>query len=634
MGSTEALIGAYSPVGDMFLIILCVSMLGILFETYTNRDRSFKLFCCATVLLIIAAISNMCFYKFATLGFSDIFLYVSRDIYHCALLSVVTVYVCYFDMLVGIEKHVARRVAVVCIIENIIVCILDVISPITHIGIYRDATGIWHDSPYVKPFTVGYVINVFLIVFMLYYYRKRVIQRLYRLFTMVGLVGFVVAMIETAFNTNAFLALSFSLPLVVALSTIHSNTYNIKTGTLNGSALINYIERRHHKGQTDTIICIKIYDKDEARLEEYLNMDFFRFYLQIFKRASQFSIGNNSLVIAIKDEAENDLEERMHNLCNLTIPKFLDAQGLNYKIVVLQRRSYENFDEFSNVYRFFLGRTPFLGIRYIGEQDYPDYERMNYIRHELKDICQRKDYDDPRVLAFFQPVFNPKTGNFDSGEALMRLELPQLGMVFPDEFIPLAEEYKYIHVLSLIILNKTCKTIRKALEDGYYIERISVNFSTIELKDRSFIHDFKHIIERNGIDYSYIGVEVTESQNEKDYHALLYIVQELKLMNVTTYLDDFGTGYSNFDRLLSLNLDIIKFDRALIVMTEHDQKAYYILKYFAEAFKRLNYSILYEGIETEEQELLCMESQADFLQGYKYSKPVPIEHLERYLCRA
>ena len=105
-------------------------------------------------------------------------------------------------------------------------------------------------------------------------------------------------------------------------------------------------------------------------------------------------------------------------------------------------------------------------------------------------------------------------------------------------------------------------------------------------------------------------------------------------MNVTTYLDDFGTGYSNFDRLLSLNLDIIKFDRALLVMTEHDQKAYYILKYFAEAFKRLNYSILYEGVETEEQELLCMESQADFLQGYKYSKPVPIEHLERYLSKA
>ena len=105
-------------------------------------------------------------------------------------------------------------------------------------------------------------------------------------------------------------------------------------------------------------------------------------------------------------------------------------------------------------------------------------------------------------------------------------------------------------------------------------------------------------------------------------------------MGVCTYLDDFGTGYSNFDRILSLKLDVVKFDRSLLLMADQDANSRFMLDYFSTAFERLGYKVLYEGVETDAQEELCIISHADYLQGYKFSKPIPIEELPRFLTRA
>ena len=98
-----------------------------------------------------------------------------------------------------------------------------------------------------------------------------------------------------------------------------------------------------------------------------------------------------------------------------------------------------------------------------------------------------------------------------------------------------------------------------------------------------------------------------------------------------TYLDDFGTGYSNFDRILSLKLDVVKFDRSLLLMANKDENSQFILNYFSTAFKKLGYKVLYEGVETDEQETICVNSHADYLQGFKFSKPIPIEELKNFL---
>nr|WP_024864323.1 EAL domain-containing protein [Butyrivibrio sp. FCS014] len=131
-----------------------------------------------------------------------------------------------------------------------------------------------------------------------------------------------------------------------------------------------------------------------------------------------------------------------------------------------------------------------------------------------------------------------------------------------------------------------------------------------------------------------IAIEITESQNQKDFDAVKETFRKLKSSGITFYLDDFGTGYSNFERIMELPFDIIKFDRSLVMASRSDSKSETMVSYLAHMFTDMNYSVLYEGIEDEEDEVLCTKMYARYLQGYKYAKPIPIQELDKYFVKA
>lgn len=216
----------------------------------------------------------------------------------------------------------------------------------------------------------------------------------------------------------------------------------------------------------------------------------------------------------------------------------------------------------------------------------------------------------------------------------MRMELPECGMVFPDQFIPLAEKHEYIHTLSKIILNKTCRQIKAFEGEGYAIERVSINFSILELRNKNFCGDVTGIIKKNGVDFEKVAIELTESRNEKDFENVKNIMTNLQGLGVKFYLDDFGTGYSNFERIIGLPIDIIKFDRSLTILAGKDEESKFLVGSFSDIFKKSNYQILFEGVENEKDESQCKEMNALYLQGYKYSKPIPMEQLTDFLKKA
>lgn len=268
------------------------------------------------------------------------------------------------------------------------------------------------------------------------------------------------------------------------------------------------------------------------------------------------------------------------------------------------------------------------------EKDTVAEKRMQYILSELKDIHEKANLDDERILVFCQPVYNIAEECFDTAEALMRLRLEKIGMVFPDQFIPLAEEHDYIHTLSRIILHKTCMQIRKFLDAGFDVKRISVNFSIVELHDENFCGEVEKIIGDTGIPFDKIAFELTETQDEGDFLMLKSRIESLQEHGIKFYLDDFGTGYSNFLRIMELPFDIIKFDRSLVIAAMNSIKSETIVSYLAHMFSDMQYSVLYEGIETEEDERKCIRMCARYLQGYKYSKPIPIEQLSEYFAKS
>ena len=111
-------------------------------------------------------------------------------------------------------------------------------------------------------------------------------------------------------------------------------------------------------------------------------------------------------------------------------------------------------------------------------------------------------------------------------------------------------------------------------------------------------------------------------------------IDELKDMGMKFYLDDFGTGYSNMERIMELPFDIIKFDRSMVMESRRNDISREMVNSFAEMFDKLKYRVLYEGVEDEVDEEMCKDMKAKYLQGYKYSKPLPISELHKFLKKS
>lgn len=213
----------------------------------------------------------------------------------------------------------------------------------------------------------------------------------------------------------------------------------------------------------------------------------------------------------------------------------------------------------------------------------------------------------------------------------MRLNLKETGIIYPDMFIPLAEEHGLIHALTRIILKKTCDAILALVGEGLPVRRISVNVSPLELKDKEFCKDIMDIIGISGVPVDKIAIEITESHNERDFLVMKEVIEELKSKGIQFYLDDFGTGYSNMERIMELPFDIIKFDRSLVLAAGSDDRSRSMVANLAGMFSDMRFMVLYEGVENVSDEQLCKSMSACFLQGFMYSKPIPILEMRSFL---
>ena len=396
---------------------------------------------------------------------------------------------------------------------------------------------------------------------------------------------------------------------------------------------------RYHQGSlpVDAARFMSLYlpdfDAEGVKIPKELQSVIRRFSSIYFKSAVLFKVNNGHVVMMTQKKANPDYENRINKILNSFSEEY-EKFKFDYKVVMG-----ESIEEISrrNEYVSFINsihhNMNLNSIHMVEYDDVVDFDKYEYILSELGDIYRRKDLRDSRVLAYCQPVYNTKTGKFDTAEALMRLGLSDAGMVYPDKFISIAEENGYIHVLTEIILQKTCDEIRHLIKEGYNVKRISVNVSAAELRDESFSSDIIEIIDKNEIPDDKVAIEITESQTESDFMLMKNIVEELKGKGITFYLDDFGTGYSNMERIMELPFDIIKFDRSLVLASEASDRSEKMVENLANMFSELGFSVLYEGVENEIDEKRCIRMSASYLQGYKYSRPIPIIELKRFFSK-
>ncbi|MBR0302736.1 MAG: EAL domain-containing protein, partial [Clostridia bacterium] len=444
----------------------------------------------------------------------------------------------------------------------------------------------------------------------------------------------IIRFVQLIFRQSSLTTMSFIFPVIAMLYIMHSNPYNADLGAVDIRGMEDMVRSMYDRKEQFVFLALLLPEYNEegaGKLPEEIQALIRKASVEYFRSSYLFQIGNGHVVLIFPSRLNQNYESQVEKLLKATEQQCTQSKKI-YKVVVgRSMNEISRKNGYVNLIRSVERAMPENSVRRIGQEDIARYNQDEYILHELADIYKRRNLNDPRVLAFCQPVFNLQTGLFDTAEALMRLDLPETGIIAPNQFIPLAEAHGYIHVLTEIILNKTCREVKRLSDEGFLIKRVSVNISVLELKEDHFCGDISRIIGVNNISGDKIALEITETSSEADFRVMKEKIEELRLQGIQFYLDDFGTGYSNMQRIMELPFDIIKFDRSLVISSREDERSERIVENLAHLFRDLDYSILYEGVGDEFDEKLCRNMSASYLQGFNYSIPVPIEQLRRFL---
>lgn len=623
----------YTPVGDIMVLSLCMVFGVILILSKVQKSSSYKIMLMMIGSLMLAAASSL-FYRVIMTGSLDdpTMLYITRILDHTFLSFVQVTYVLYLREPLWMKNEGYNRFIAAILVIAICPIIIDVLGILFRFGFYVNS-GVIYSEFTVYPF--AYMAFELIIFYLIIRYRSRIIKQIYYCLISVNALSVVLTAMQGMFNQSSYNTFVYFIPAIGLLFMFHSNPYDQETGAANDKFFVQEVTSCIEKNIPLIMICCKITDfSNKIQQMAELKKEFMRFFKQNIKRGVLFRFSDGRLVLTLrKTKREN---------CERTVSKMLeDFYGvheylnLDYKLIVAETvPEIGTAAEYIALFDFIDGEMGYNETRKVSESDIQRFLGSNYILSELEDIAKKRDLDDERVLVYCQPVFNILTGTYDTAEALMRLKLPETGLVFPDKFIPVAERNGLIHQLSLIILNKTCRMIHDLIAEDYILNRISVNFSTLDMKNELFCDEVQDIIIRNDIPYDKVAIEITESRSEGEFNQMKQKVMDLQGLGIKFYLDDFGTGYSNFERIMEIPFDIIKFDRSMLIESVKNDSSKYMVTTFAGMFNDLNYSVLFEGVEDDRDEQQCRNMYAKYLQGYKYSKPIPIGDLRNFLEKA
>jgi EAL domain-containing protein (putative c-di-GMP-specific phosphodiesterase class I) len=240
--------------------------------------------------------------------------------------------------------------------------------------------------------------------------------------------------------------------------------------------------------------------------------------------------------------------------------------------------------------------------------------------------------DRNHFIVYYQPIVDSYTETVVSVEALVRLKHPQKGLLFPDHFIPLAEANDLIFKLDEWVLRTACHQVRRWNNDGYSLS-LAVNISARSLTQHHLWRRVVNILEECDFDPRHLKIELTETALVHHRKEAIKTMKKLKEIDIQLALDDFGVGYSSLSYLQDFSFDILKLDRHFVKKILLYPKSKRIATTIIELGHALGMKVLAEGVETEQQKLFLCQYECDFMQGYLFSPPVPVEQVPQFLIR-
>jgi diguanylate cyclase (GGDEF)-like protein len=243
----------------------------------------------------------------------------------------------------------------------------------------------------------------------------------------------------------------------------------------------------------------------------------------------------------------------------------------------------------------------------------------------------RKAIDEGHIKVFYQPKINAVTEDITGFEALVRWIDPEIGMINPGHFIPLAEEIGLISEIGEIVTKQSCKMIVEWQKKYGLALSCSINLSVVQLMDEKLPKTLEEIINSTGVHPHFIDFEITETMSLDDVPNLVESLNEIVSIGCTLSIDDFGTGHSSLDYVKRIPAQYIKIDQSFVKNIGLNPEDEAILDATINIAKRLNREIVAEGVETEEQREYLLDRECEFFQGFLFARPMPEEDVELLL---
>lgn len=243
----------------------------------------------------------------------------------------------------------------------------------------------------------------------------------------------------------------------------------------------------------------------------------------------------------------------------------------------------------------------------------------------------RRALAQDELCVYFQPRVNLASGAISGAEALVRWQHPERGLVFPSDFIPLAEETGLIHSLGEWVIKNVCRQQRIWLDAGLPVPPVAVNLSALQFRQANLASVILQALAASQLDARYIEMEITESALMDNVDEVVATLKQLRAAGIKLSLDDFGTGHSSLSRLRRLPINHLKIDQSFVRnLTLNPEDAAVCLSIINLAHN-LHLTVIAEGVESEGQAAYLRQHDCDEMQGYYFSRPLPGRDFEQLL---
>ncbi len=246
-----------------------------------------------------------------------------------------------------------------------------------------------------------------------------------------------------------------------------------------------------------------------------------------------------------------------------------------------------------------------------------------------RDLCKALEHEE--FVVYYQPQVNTATGTVTGVEALVRWRHPEKGLIFPGEFIHIAEETGLIVPIGEWVLKQACRQNKAWQDAGYPPMRIVVNLSARQFQQQNLVKTVAETLKETGLDSRWLELEITEGVVMRDTEFAIKTLNELRQMGIQIAIDDFGTGYSSLNYLKRFPINTLKIDQSFIrdVVTNPEDAA--IVTTVIVLAQNLKLKVVAEGVESHDQYGFLQQRNCHDMQGYLFSKPIPAGEFENLL---